>query len=723
MSQVWLTPDQLTVRPIDALPEVSNYRFAVRAQFDDNVVGDLTDGHGVTWPDSGGHVGQDGSITLLAGDNAGDNFFVTATLPAELGSASTPLGPSVQVGTRWSDEPTPPPATIVAGGAMPATGDAELAPNILLLGDGFRGGDEDSFNGIVNEFVQYMKSNQMARPFDLLSARMNFWQAFYAADQVGISFRSEMYISDDDEAAMAIPAVAKPPATGQWSLAQLLYAVGLPIPGDDGKDPGALTNEWTQLLQVDPAPHINTVLVGRWQQLAKRAFLEERDGFPGMSYGAPPAASLTDTTMLNLHEDRAGVEGLVPFYSVLASDDVTLGDGRAIGVLWAEDTFRFHNRTLVVLISSFPGGRGLNSHVTINGDVFGYIAVSTKGGNAEIPVQKVDGKNSYTLNLDAVPTDVEADRSRTVAHELGHSFGLGDEYEDFDKPFPRPHANPAHANLQTEADTQIQDPNDATKRIITGDQIPWIWHRITAAAVVDVGTIGNAGAGQFRIPVVPDVSFRFAQGDTVLLRRRTWGEPLHKLVPNNVPPDLSPALVVAEQPDTDAIVVSAAPGVNVTLADLQTFPDGSLIYAPKPAAPAVLSATYLFAELVAKNIKDAITSNQKPLTEVPCVFDGAEWQIPILSDFEGRTPVAGVSQDAFLDMVKIVGLYSGGAQFSCGIFHPTGRCMMRNDHEDQAEFCAVCRYIMVDLIAPEFHSDIDADYDTIYGQTLGTLNG
>jgi hypothetical protein len=209
----------------------------------------------------------------------------------------------------------------------------------------------------------------------------------------------------------------------------------------------------------------------------------------------------------------------------------------------------------------------------------------------------------------------------------------------------------------------------------------------------------------------------------VLLRRRTWGEPLHKLTPNNVPPDVSPALVVAEQPDTDAIIVSAAPGVNVTLADLQTFPDGSLIYSPKPAAAAVLSATYLFAELVAKNIKDAITTNQKPLTEVPCVFDGSEWQIPILSDFEGRTPVAGVSQDVFLDMVKIVGLYSGGAQFSCGIFHPTGRCMMRNDHEDQAEFCAVCRYIMVDLIAPDYHSDIDADYDTIYSQTLGTLNG
>jgi hypothetical protein len=96
VSQVWLTPDQLILRPIND-PGVAirtGYRFAVRAQFDDGIVGDLTDGNGVTWSDAGGHVDPaTGVITLLATDHVGDNFFVTATLPVELGGASTRVGP------------------------------------------------------------------------------------------------------------------------------------------------------------------------------------------------------------------------------------------------------------------------------------------------------------------------------------------------------------------------------------------------------------------------------------------------------------------------------------------------------------------------------------------------------------------------------------------------------------------------------------------------------
>jgi len=84
---------------------------------------------------------------------------------------------------------------------------------------------------------------------------------------------------------------------------------------------------------------------------------------------------------------------------------------------------------------------------------------------------------------------------------------------------------------------------------------------------------------------------------------------------------------------------------------------------------------------------------------------------------------AHLLQDSFLNMIKIVGLYANGARYACKIFHPTGRCMMRNDHEDNTEFCAICRYIVVDMIAPEFHSDIDAAYEKIYKDTLGTLYG
>jgi hypothetical protein len=674
------------------------YRFSLRAQFDDGTVGDLTDNHNVTWGDAGNHVQTDGTISLRAGDSVGDNFFVNATLPPELGGASTPVGSTVQVGRTWADEPSPPKVTIVAGGGLPPAGAAENAPNILMLGDGFRLQDENSFDTIVDTLVTHVKTNQLAKPYNLLSSRMNFWKTFLPADQVGISFRSEVYVIGIHSFARPIPAVEKPNATDPWGIENVLYTVGLPIPGDDrdARTPALLKAEWQALLQTDPTPNISDELVGRWKQMAARSFLEERDGFPGLSYGEPPAASQEDTTQLDIHKDRALVDGLIPFYKVLASDDITLADGKPVGTLWAENAFRFDNTDLVVIMSSFPGGRALNGTR--------YIALSTLGGDSYIPVQQVAGKNAYTLDFNAVPTDVEPDRARTVAHELGHSFGLGDEYADFDRRFPGDHADASDANLETEADTQIPDPNNPGNRIISGDQISWVWHRVLAAAVVN-GDMTIEGLDTFTIPVEPDVSFRFVAGDELLLRPRLRGRPLGKFDPTDIS-----KVVIVQEVKADSLLVRILGPISA-----EKYPAGSLLFKPKPAPTSVLSATYPYAEMIAKNIKDAISTNHKPLTVVPCVKDENDIQTPILGagGSENRAPVAHL-RPGLADNTRIVGLYAGGALSTCGIFHPTGQCMMRNDHEAHAEFCAVCRYIMVDMIAPEFHPQIDADYDKIY---------
>jgi hypothetical protein len=143
-----------------------------------------------------------------------------------------------------------------------------------------------------------------------------------------------------------------------------------------------------------------------------------------------------------------------------------------------------------------------------------------------------------------------------------------------------------------------------------------------------------------------------------------------------------------------------------------------LLFKPKPAPASVKSVVYPYAEMIAKNVKDAITANHMPLTVVPCVKladdKRKDPQDPILTATGGRTQaVANVAADP-KDRPRIVGLYSGGALSSCGIFHPTGQCIMRYHDDTQAEFCAVCRYIIVDMIAPEFHPELDALYDNFY---------
>lgn len=719
VTQVWLTPDQLTIRPIDD-PGVAirgSYRFAVHAQFDDGLIGDLTDGHGVTWNDTSGHVDPaSGVITLLASDTVDSNFFVGATLSAQFGGATTPPGPTLHIAAGLSREASPPKLSIVPGGGLPSATTVENTVNILLMVDGFRAGDEDSFDRIVNTLVHFLKTNQLVKPYNLLSGKMNFWKLFVPADQIGVSLRSEMFTFQKTDASGAhtfaevIPAVQKPPADPpapqppvQWQLPHLLYAVGLPFPGDDAaaRTPAVLKQEWAKLLQHDPSPNLSTdAVVNAWKRMANRTLIEERDGFPGVALGSAPASSERDTTFLRLHPERAGIKMLQAVCATLGSDDMTLSDGRPVGVLWHDDTFRFHNHDFVVLLSSLPGGRAANSSSSVGRT----IVVNSSNGDS-YRVKAVPGSNAFALDVAAVPTDAEADIARILGHELGHSLGLGDEYVEVPRPFPKQHVDAVFANLESQFDAQIQDPNDATKRILTGDQISWIWQRIVAAAVVNGDITPDVGLDTFRIPVEPDVSFRFVTGDELLLRPRTWGKPLQKLAPS----DISGTLIVTESPQPDSILVRS----TTTALSAQRFPAGSLLYKAKPAPTSVQSLSYPYAEMVAKNIKDAITKNRRALVEDP--GDNRLPQIPAIDTEDGRTPVDSPKVDPD-NLPRIVGLYAGGDTFISGIFHPTGQCMMRNSKDAHGEFCAVCRYILVDFIAPEFHPDIDADYDKIYPQ-------
>ena len=704
VTEAWLTPDSLTVRPallpVTANGESLNFRFGVRARFDTGVVGDLTLNHGVQWASAGPSGPNNnvdvatGRLQLVAGDGpTATPPTVTATLPASLGGATTPAA-TVRIRQPWESEPDRPQAHIVVGSAWPGTLQPDRVPNVLFVPDGFRKEDEELFKGIVDKVVHHLKTDRLTRPFDLLSTSMNFWRVFWPASTLGISVRSEVFTFPDEGRtwAAAVPIIARPPDTGKWYLAHLIYAVGLPVPADAGRSVTEIKNEWDAVLNVGSWPSNLAGLIGDWKQVANRTFIEELDEFPGMSYGRPPAANSDDNTWLDLHAERAS--GLRAFCRPLeASNGVTTETGNRLGDVWVTNDFKlydFDNTDLIVLMSCLNGGRALNS--------FGYMAMSRGADGYRIAVKRVG--NRWHLDLKSPPDEITTDRCRTAAHELGHSFGLGDEYVNFDGQFPDSDKDLEwYGNLQSEASARGANGK------ISGAEIKWSWHRIRKAAVI-AGAIhaDPAGAGHFIVPLEAKQALQFKKGDVAKLRVRLEGKPLQKGHKT-----LEKLLEIADHPVEDAVVVKALSGPPLTEAEVTEYPRRSILYTPTPRFRQE-GAVFPFADLLASNVRDEISSRKGPLTAVPCKTDRRDVQKPDLS---------GITLPGFLcfkHKTRVVGLYAGGKRWACGIFHPAGACIMRNEHDGHTEFCAVCRYVLVDFIDPSRHSEIDRDYAEIYPQ-------
>ena len=135
--------------------------------------------------------------------------------------------------------------------------------------------------------------------------------------------------------------------------------------------------------------------------------------------------------------------------------------------------FRFDNRSLVVLLAAHKGGRARR---TVR-----HIDISLKRGNLRIPVTATVVAGRDVIAIDgtvALPTSVDRQVWRTTAHELCHSFGLGDEYAEGLRRFTAPEEDlDDDANLTSEG-AVISGGN------FRSDLIKWNWRRARKAAVL-----------------------------------------------------------------------------------------------------------------------------------------------------------------------------------------------------------------------------------------------
>src|SRR6266478_841894 len=412
--RTWITPEHLTVRlpgvPITGT-ELAPSCFELRAEFEDGVVGNVGDSAAASWFPSLRVTG--GTLWIEQGDAPGP-IPIAATYHSQTAHATAHLV------RPWANDPNRPKASVVVGGGLPPKNPSdpdlfgpERVPNVLFVSDGFTASDHEAFNRFTDAFVQHLKTKGMTRPFDLLARSINYWRVFLPAPAGGISVRSEVYtfLRDGVTVARPVEPATKPPVAGAWNLSHLLYAVGLPTPGDSAKSVDQLIQEWPGLVHPDHAAHMSDPtlrdVVFQWRVRDYRAFIDEIDGFPGMAFGQRQAANVQDVISLEQHDGRAELKELTEFLALIESEKgTTVLDDRSLGTLWTKEDalFDFDNANLVVFLSAIASGRP-NNRGSLG------IHVSTRSGNWEMPVIAVPGRKAFRIALITGPIRDDPDHA------------------------------------------------------------------------------------------------------------------------------------------------------------------------------------------------------------------------------------------------------------------------------------------------------------------------
>ena len=711
LMDAWLTPTSLTLRPTQNQFEASRVSFLAR--FDDEVIGDIGNWSPLEWstdppsavlPDVSDIQIVDASDGGIIARRTGARAQVTVTYP--------PLGLTRHAQVTCIEEWATPRDVTWISGKDPAKW--REVRNVLFLPDGFTDGERDLFETLVRNITRKLRTVGILRPFDTLHGAMNYWAAFVPSNESGFSLIREVYTREDAGGLIAgsVPYDQAPSASAaSWSVAELIHEVGLPVKADAGRDldgDSGLLKVWQRLY----GPQVTRPRVEKswlkWRELATRTLLNERDTVFGLRLGVrPQLGGGLDTLFVS--SDRASRSGINRLVANL------LHRGEAVGESWRPSSGTAaagKDFGLVCLLPRTRFGRASNvgdHYIGALGSASEhYVRPVAAGGFEIVPVRVKRKAEPMPAGEERHPSvdvdDPSIDAVTTIAHETGHTLLLGDEYAESGS------GNgglPASTDLSEDANLQgAQSVLSPTTGKLESSRIKWAdWHRIEKAGVL----AQDPDPPQRRAPVPAHPRARaspdaFKEGDLVRLRRRP-------LIPDTL---VSHVMRVARTPS------AGQAHLDVTVAfegwtSPGDFRAGAMLIKmlrwPFQGLGANLGEELT---LMARIIREHLDASQLPLNARPgraldaCDFDHAGQQ-------QARNLPSGLPKCRPRNRNRIVGLFEGGAQHHCGVYHPTGACIMRDHRVDSLiPFCPVCRYVLVDLIDPTQHGIIDRDYAKIY---------
>lgn len=290
----------------------------------------------------------------------------------------------------------------------------------------------------------------------------------------------------------------------------------------------------------------------------------------------------------------------------------------------------------------------------------------------------------------------------SIVHEIGHTFGLGDEYEGANRAQVgvsdgERHSLEGYDNLELLADVAPGGTVDLSR-------LKWnVCQAEKASRVLDI----HPDFGFITVDIEGDATKLWKDNELVRLRT-SYSTPRPRDAAGNVDATIPRIREFPYQ-------VLSTSGHQVRLFSIGATPGAQdqihVLYKPK------LTADGRDLRLLDPIVEDYVTAHGVfPKPPGGCI--GANRADPG-GEAVSPPPITNLKVPTY--PADLIGLYEGGWDWACGVVRPAGRCKMRHGatYDEQTdgtykievwEFCFVCKFIIVDRVDPSLLPKVQIHY-------------